>query len=86
MLNITQIPKKLYIAKRFVQNSDDYKYCNYSIMDMLCKFYKIFRSSRSSRIHNNKEIITHVTLDNIFWKLHDFKMNIFSLPQFDFYF
>ena len=25
-------------------------------------------------------------LDNIFWKLHLFKINIFSLPQFNFYF
>ena len=29
---------------------------------------------------------THVKLDNIFWKLHVFKINIFSLPQFNFYF
>ena len=29
MLNISQIPEKLHLAERFVQKSDDSKYCNF---------------------------------------------------------
>ena len=77
MLNISQIPKKLYLAERFVLKSGDSKYYNFRNMHIsplwtyFCKFYKIFRTQLSLRIHwrlftilkaSNKSIWS-----NVFW-------------------
>ena len=77
MLNISQIPKKLYLAERFVQKSGDSKYYNFRNMDIspswtyFCKFYKIFRTQLSLRIHWRLSTILKASKksiwSNVFW-------------------
>ena len=77
--------RNIVLAEHFIQKPGKSKYCNFlnsklrhGYISALHKFYKIFRTQRGNQ--------KHVKLDNIFWKLHVFEINIFSLSQFNFTF